>query len=253
MRSATARAISRRWPIASGQDFEIVAIDWPGQGRSPSSVAPSAGNYAALALAALDALDIEHAVLIGNSIGGAAALRVAAHHQDRVIALVLCNSGGLAEINSFLRFVIRRFVAFFRAGEEGKGCFGPAFNLYYRSVLPARPARAQRERIMKSGYEIAGILRQAWETFAQPEADLGNLVARVDCPVWIAWARSDRIIAWSRCRRAVRGFRNHTVTFFRAATPRSSKTPIASPRLSGNSCTALSMMRAPPGARRKSQ
>jgi 4,5:9,10-diseco-3-hydroxy-5,9,17-trioxoandrosta-1(10),2-diene-4-oate hydrolase len=198
-----------------GEDFEIVAIDWPGQGRSPPGIAPSAANYAALALAALDALGIERAVLIGNSIGGAAALRVAACHQDRVIALVLCNSGGLAEISAFVHFVIRRFVAFFRAGEEAKGWFGPAFDLYYRSVLPARPARAQRERIISSAYEIAGVLRQAWETFSQPDADLRNLVAQVECPVWIAWARSDRIIAWSRCKRSVRGFRNHTVTFFR--------------------------------------
>jgi 4,5:9,10-diseco-3-hydroxy-5,9,17-trioxoandrosta-1(10),2-diene-4-oate hydrolase len=143
-----------------GEDFEIVAIDWPGQGRSPSSVPPSAENYEALALAALDALGIGRAVLIGNSIGGAAALRVAACHQDRVIALALCNSGGLAEIGAFARFVIRCIVAFFRAGEEGKTWFGSAFNLYYRSVLPERPARAQRERIAKSAYEIAGVLHR---------------------------------------------------------------------------------------------
>lgn len=193
-----------------GDGFEVIALDWPGQGRSPGGTPPSAENYARLALAALDALGIARAVLLGNSIGGAAALTLAARHRERVRALVLCNSGGLAEITPFARFLIRRFVAFFRAGERGRRWYAPAFRLYYRQVLP--DARAERERITAADYEIAPVLRQAWESFARPEADLRNLVAQVECPVWIAWARSDRIIAWPRCREAARGFRNVAIS-----------------------------------------
>jgi 4,5:9,10-diseco-3-hydroxy-5,9,17-trioxoandrosta-1(10),2-diene-4-oate hydrolase len=198
-----------------GDGFEIIAIDWPGQGRSPDGALPSAETYAALVVAALDALGLERAVLIGNSIGGAAALRVAALHSHRVVALVLCNCGGLAPVTPFVRLLIRHFVAFFRAGEEGKRWFAPVFRFYYGRVLSGRPARAQRERIVAAGYETAPVLRQAWESFARPDADLRALVPRVDCPVWIAWAKSDRIIAWSRSKQAMGGFRNRNITLFR--------------------------------------
>ena len=78
-----------------------------------------------------------------------------------------------------------------------------------------RRAREEAERFTASGYEIAGILRQAWEGFAEPDADIRTLVPRVKCPVFIAWAKSDRIIAWSLCRKAARRFSDARMTFFR--------------------------------------
>jgi pimeloyl-ACP methyl ester carboxylesterase len=76
-------------------------------------------------------------------------------------------------------------------------------------------ARIQADRIASSGYEIAGILRAAWEGFARPEADIRTLVSCVKCPVFIAWAKSDRVIAWSLSRKAARKFPDLRVKFFR--------------------------------------
>src|SRR5918996_5479760 len=45
----------------------------------------------------LDSLSIEQAILVGNSLGGLAALRFALARQDRVTALVLANSAGLGQ------------------------------------------------------------------------------------------------------------------------------------------------------------
>ena len=199
-----------------GKEFEIVAIDWPGQGRSPSDgVAVEPAHYAKLIGPAMDALGIERAIVLGNSISGAAALRFAADNPQRVRALVLCNAGGLAALTPFVRFAVLRFAAFFRTGEKGKRWFGPAFGFYYRRVLQRRPARAQCKRIIASGYEIAGVLRQAWESFARPDSDIRALVPRIACPVWIAWAKSDSIAAWSRARAAVGKFPNAKVQLFR--------------------------------------
>jgi 2-hydroxy-6-oxo-octa-2,4-dienoate hydrolase len=47
-------------------------------------------------LAFLDALELERASIVGNSFGGALALRVAADHPERVDRLVLMGSAGLS-------------------------------------------------------------------------------------------------------------------------------------------------------------
>jgi 4,5:9,10-diseco-3-hydroxy-5,9,17-trioxoandrosta-1(10),2-diene-4-oate hydrolase len=202
-------------PLAEriGDRFEVVALDWPGQGRSPADGgAPDPTHYSRLVLGAMDALGIEKAILLGNSIGGATALRFAAGHPERVTGLVLCNTGGLAELTPFARFIIKRFAAFFRAGENGKAWFARAFRIYYSSVLKRAPE--QRARIVASGYEIAGVLRAAWEGFAKPEADIRSLAPKVACPVWIGWAKDDQIIAWSRCKAAAQALPNVKIEMF---------------------------------------
>ncbi|MFM8940035.1 MAG: alpha/beta fold hydrolase, partial [Phenylobacterium sp.] len=76
-----------------GGSFTFIALDWPGQGDSPRESAPaSAERYAELAGGVLEALDLRDVILLGNAIGGAAAILCAAACPDRVRGLVLCNS-----------------------------------------------------------------------------------------------------------------------------------------------------------------
>jgi pimeloyl-ACP methyl ester carboxylesterase len=76
------------------------ALDRPGHGSSPL---PGGGleHNAAAVLDALDARDIERAVLVGHSYGGGVALQVAASAPDRVEALVLLASVGPDCLNVF--------------------------------------------------------------------------------------------------------------------------------------------------------
>lgn len=195
--------------------FEILALDWPGQGASPDDgVPPSAAHYETLIGRAMDGLGMERAIIIGNSIGGAAALRFAAHNPGRVRALVLCDSGGLFAVTRTLQWGIGIFVAFFRAGERGRRWFRPVFRIYYSRVLQRRPARAQRKRIVAAAYEIARPLREAWESFARPDADIRDLGPRVACPVWFAWTRNG-FIAWKAVEPVVHSFAKASVTLFR--------------------------------------
>ncbi|HEX6865653.1 MAG TPA: alpha/beta fold hydrolase, partial [Caulobacteraceae bacterium] len=111
-----------------GPGFEVIAIDWPGQGASPLDGGPvTAAHYADLLEAALPKLCKGPAILIGNSIGGAAAITLAARRPEAVKGLVICNSGGLAPVGPVERRAIALLTAFFRAGERGAGWFKPAF------------------------------------------------------------------------------------------------------------------------------
>lgn len=191
------------------KSFRIVTLDWPGQGRSPSDAKgrpPDPARYADIAAAVIEQLfePDERPIVIGNSIGGAAAIILASRLPQRLRALVLCNPGGLAEPNFVLRSFCRLMATFFRGGDRGANWYPAAFSLYYRLVLPRRPARAQRDRIVAACRETAGVLAGAWAGFAGPESDLRPVLAVLQLPILFAWARNDKIVSWGRSRKAVK-------------------------------------------------
>jgi pimeloyl-ACP methyl ester carboxylesterase len=199
---------------AVGDRFEIVRVDWPNHGRSGADREPaSAARYAKLLVLLLDQLGLQRPILLGNSIGGAAALLYA--QQRPVRALVLCDSGGLVEVNLTVRVFCALFACFFAAGARGARWFAAAYAWYYRRlVLPTPAAHDQRERIIAAGYELAGTLRDAWSSFATPAADLRALAASLHIPIWCAWAKYDRIIPLARCQPAIDRMKDARVTTF---------------------------------------
>jgi pimeloyl-ACP methyl ester carboxylesterase len=211
-----------------GSQFEIVALDWPGQGRSGQDAEPaSAERYAVLLEGFVAALQLEKFVLYGNSIGGAAAILCADRHPEKVRGLVLSNPGGLAPVDGFARFAIGRMVAFFQAGVDQKRWFSPAFKLYYGRVLPRRAAKAQRRRIIDARFEIAQPLVEAWSSFVTPEADIRDLAARLRMPVLYAWANKDQIVPLKKSRAAVDATPDHELVTFRAGHMPALETPKA--------------------------
>lgn len=79
------------------EHFRVVVADMPGYGKSSKGVDQSDpfGDLAATMLGLLDALDIPSAHVVGNSLGGACALRMALEAPQRVSALVLMGPGGV--------------------------------------------------------------------------------------------------------------------------------------------------------------
>jgi 4,5:9,10-diseco-3-hydroxy-5,9,17-trioxoandrosta-1(10),2-diene-4-oate hydrolase len=80
------------------RDFRTILVDQPGFGASDKPEVR--GNYYRFAadhvLALLDELGIERVHLLGNSLGGGTAMRLALDHPDRVGRLVLMGPGGLS-------------------------------------------------------------------------------------------------------------------------------------------------------------
>lgn len=196
-------------------EYRVLAIDFPGQGNSgPDTQPASATRYTQILAEFIDRLDLKSVILVGNSIGGAVSIRYASTHPARVKALVLCDSGGLGNPGPISRIFIAGFVQFFAAGRRGAFWYPWAFERYYRSVLITDTAREERNRIVRSAYEIAATLEQAWRSFGRAEENLLPILSNIRCPVLLAWARQDFVLPLKDAQPAFKLFRNHQLQVF---------------------------------------
>lgn len=88
----------RYWDLVAreiGGRLRLVAPDARGHGASgrPDADVYAPREFVADALAILDALGVERALVVGHSMGGSHALHLAADHPDRVIGLMLVDVG----------------------------------------------------------------------------------------------------------------------------------------------------------------
>lgn len=78
------------------EHFHTYALDLPGFGVSHAVEGSPVITAPAAVLAFLDALELEHSALLGNSLGGGVAARLAASHPDRVTRLVTLGGVGIS-------------------------------------------------------------------------------------------------------------------------------------------------------------
>jgi pimeloyl-ACP methyl ester carboxylesterase len=195
--------------------YRVIALDFPGQGNSGDDAQPPSGTrYSEIVSQFIDELHLGPVTLLGNSIGGAAAIRYASQHPERVKSLVLCDSGGLGSPDRVSRTFINVFVQFFAAGRRGAVWFPWVFSRYYNRVLVKEPAREQRERIVRSAYEIASLLEVAWRSFARPEENLAPVLPQVRCLVLLAWAKDDFVVPLKRNESSFQKFPDHCLQVF---------------------------------------
>ena len=198
--------------------YRVIAIDFPSHGNSDSDTQPaSSSRYAELIGLFLDKLAIEKVVLIGNSIGGAAAIQYAFAHLHRVQGLVLENPGGLDPSDNIKTVFTRLMAKLFSQGIKKSWFYSRGFADYYRYlVLPTPEAQEHREKIIASAYEIAPCLSQAWQSFGDKASDLRHMVQSINCPVLLAWASRDKIVQLDRCLPTIKHFPKAKLEIFEA-------------------------------------
>lgn len=70
------------------EDFHVYAVDMPGWGQSDTQTAETGYDHVAALIAFMDALDIDKAALVGNSMGGITSISTAILHPERVSHLI---------------------------------------------------------------------------------------------------------------------------------------------------------------------
>jgi pimeloyl-ACP methyl ester carboxylesterase len=141
--------------------FHVIAWDAPGYAdsdRLPAN-APAASDYAESLAGLLDALGIDHALLVGSSFGALIAGAFAATRPDRVMGLVLLSPAGgygLSDVSEREAKLTGRLQRLARLGPQGLAQDLPAGMLSQRASAEARALAAwSTAHIRPDGYSQA--------------------------------------------------------------------------------------------------
>ena len=110
----------QNYPVFAAAGFRTIVPDLPGYGASDKPDTLYTLDFFVAALSGLlDALDIQRCVLVGNSLGGAIAIKLALDQPQRVSRLVLMAPGGLMEKEQYYLQMegIQKMGAAFARGE----------------------------------------------------------------------------------------------------------------------------------------
>jgi pimeloyl-ACP methyl ester carboxylesterase len=195
-------------PVFAGRSAiatrRVIAVDLPGFGHSPMPREPiSISGYARTLDALLDALDVDAAAVVGNSMGGFVSAELAINFPQRVERLVLVSAAGLSTYNhrgatralpSLRRAerVIAAYASWVAAHSEivarRPGLRNATLGLVtaHPSRLPAAVAAEQIRGAGKPG------LIQALQ--ANLDYDFRDRLGEIACPTLIVWGDNDRVI-----------------------------------------------------------
>lgn len=171
--------------------FRTIAPDWPAHGESPPISGPaSAMRFADIAEELVEQLAPDGAIVVGNSVGGFAAARLAIRRPELVRGLVLVDSGGFLgrppQVRTFCSLMARP--RFLRA-------IYPWFaNRYMRPQNDAD--RRVRDVGIATTREDPGLrtVSELWRSFPSPEHDLRDEAPTISAPTLIVWGKRDPVI-----------------------------------------------------------
>ena len=172
------RTAAERWP-------------WTGQVMAtlpcpPPRCAPS--QFGDLLVEFADLLDLSNVVVVGNSVGGYAACRLALERPERVAGLVLVNTGGFTPHSVFTRL----FCAVMGKPAVLKAVFPVFVRAYMRAKKnPTDKAVVARVAARAKTADGARTAAALWKSFTEPGHDLRTRAAQITAPVLITWGAKD--------------------------------------------------------------
>ncbi|MCA8093958.1 alpha/beta fold hydrolase [Burkholderia anthina] len=165
-----------------------IVVDLPGYGQSskPADVAYTLDFFVGALHAQLTALGIGPAVLLGNSLGGAIALKYALDHPDAVDGLIMMAPGGVEDRETYFRMEgIQRMVKLFTNRQMNDETMRELLTLLVHD--PAIVTDALVAERMKVCVEQP---TEVLSTMSVP--NLTGALADLRCPVLGFWGTDDR-------------------------------------------------------------
>lgn len=191
--------------------FRSIAPDWPAHGESPAGDgAATAMRFADLAEELVRQLAPDGAVVVGNSVGGFAAARLAIRRPELVRGLVLVDSGGF--LGRPLQ--VRAFCALMSRPRFLRAIYPWFANRYMR------PGSDEDRRVRDLGIattrEDPGLraVSELWGSFTSPEHDLRAEAASIAAPTLILWGKRDPVIPLKVGRKLAATIPNAKLTVF---------------------------------------
>ncbi|WP_231605499.1 alpha/beta fold hydrolase [Micromonospora sp. HK10] len=186
------------------RDHRVVSVDLPGHGGSaPLDTPHTLPALAAAAVQVLDAAGVTGpAHLVGNSLGGAVAMRLAADRPERAASLVLVNSAGfgrevtfalrLLALRPLARLLLRRPHPGIARRTERAIFHDPAYVTEAR--VAAALAVAREPHAARVMLELVGSLGTWRGVRPQWRRELIDAVAALGLPTLVVWGDRDRIL-----------------------------------------------------------
>lgn len=180
-------------PVLAKQ-YRVLALDWPGYGGS-SIPAPDQIDVHFLTRVLrefMTMLALPPAVLIGNSVGGHTAARLAIESPALVQGLVLVSPGGFTppgwRVQAFCKLQSSRFSL---APRRFAGLYAGKRNATIDAMLArARGLQAEPARI--------AVNRAMWRLFSRPEYSLVTAARQIKAPTLLVFGNKDPVISAQR-------------------------------------------------------
>jgi pimeloyl-ACP methyl ester carboxylesterase len=180
--------------LAAGH--RVLAVDWPGHGESDAN---AGGRQVTAALLAdvLEEVVLEQNLrdlrLIGNSVGGFAAARLAIRHPDRVAGLVLVDNGGFGANTP----ISRTFCRVMGTPAVAKRIQPGFIKSYMQPKTASDHAIVKRTVARARTPEGTALAASLWRSFATPQHDLREQADKLTAPTQILWGKRDKALPLS--------------------------------------------------------
>lgn len=185
---------------ALARRFRVIVPDMPGYGRSTKTLDQSDpfGSLADSIRGLLDQLGVEAAHLVGNSYGGAAALRLALDTPDRVDKLVLMGPGGIGTTRALPTAGLKSLLSYYGGdgpSREKLANFIRTYLVYESDSVPDAlidlryEASIDPEVVANPPLRRPSGLRTLWRMDLTRDARLRHL----QIPTLVLWGRDDKV------------------------------------------------------------